>query len=258
MTTSASRSTVFMGNAILRACTDLKRELKQMAAEAFELPESDVTVDPAFIRLPDRAVSYSELLQSYYGPVRGEVVSTAHARSRFDAKHPLGGKAAFWELMCVAAEVEVDPETGYVTVTNLALAGDVGKALNPLQVETQDEGSATMGLGHTFMEHILLDDHGRILNLGALDYRIPTIQDIPENLHLLLVENGDGPGPFGAKGAGEGGILAISPAIGSAITDAIGVVIRDLPLTPERIWRAVQDSRAAENREHAASIQGEV
>jgi CO/xanthine dehydrogenase Mo-binding subunit len=82
------------------------------------------------------------------------------------------------------------------------------------------------------------------LNLGALDYRIPTIQDIPLHLHSALIENGDGPGPFGAKGAGEGGILAISAAIGSAVTQATGVVIRDLPLTPERIWRAIQESRS--------------
>jgi CO/xanthine dehydrogenase Mo-binding subunit len=244
MSTSASRSTVFMGNAILHACQDLKSQLKKMAAEAFGAPEDTVIVEPGRIRVPDRTLDYAELLQIYYGPVRGEVISTGSARSGFLAKHPLGGKAAFWEVLCVAAEVEVDPETGYVQVTDLALAGDVGKALNPLQVETQDEGSATMGLGHTFMEHILMDEHGRILNLGALDYRIPTIQDIPLHLHSALIENGDGPGPFGAKGAGEGGILAISAAIGSAVTQATGIVIRDLPLTPERIWRAIQDSRS--------------
>jgi CO/xanthine dehydrogenase Mo-binding subunit len=98
-----------------------------------------------------------------------------------------------------------------------------------------------MGLGHTLMEHLILDGSGRIMNPGALDYRIPTIQDTPSELHSVLIENGDGPGPYGAKGTGEGGILAISAAIGSAVSEAAGVTIRDLPLTPERVWQAIRD-----------------
>lgn len=240
MSTSASRSTVFMGNAIVSACRNVREQLRKMASEAFSIPEDAVEVSPGGIRLPDREMDYAELLKIYYGPARGEVISIGSSRSPFMPKHPLGGKAAFWEMMCVAAEVKVDPGTGYVDLTKLVLVSDIGKALNPAQVESQDEGSAIMGLGHTFMEQLLLDEHGRIRNLGALDYRIPTIQDIPGNLHSVLIENEDGPGPFGSKGAGEGGILAISPAIGSAIAEAIGVAIRDLPLTPERVWRAVQ------------------
>jgi CO/xanthine dehydrogenase Mo-binding subunit len=127
-----------------------------------------------------------------------------------------------------------------VEIRKLVLVSDVGKALNPQQVESQDEGAAVMGLGHTLMEHLLLDERGRIRNLGALDYRIPTIQDIAGNLESVLIENGDGPGPYGAKGAGEGGILAIAGAVGSAVAQATGVIVRDLPLTPERIWAALQ------------------
>ena len=97
-------------------------------------------------------------------------------------------------------------------VLKIALVSDIGKALNPQQVEAQDEGAAVMGLGHTLMEHLILDDQGRIRNLGALDYRIPTTQDIADHLESVLVEHQDGPGPYGAKGAGEGGILAIAEA----------------------------------------------
>lgn len=242
--TSASRSSVFMGNAILRACQDIKAQLKRLAAEAFAQPESGITVDGGMIHLPDRSLSYAELLRRYYGSARGEVISVGSARGTYIPDHPLGGKAAFWEVACVAAEVEVDKETGLVLVTQLVIAGDVGKALNPKQVEMQDEGAAIMGLGHTLMEHLLMDERGRILNLGALDYRIPTTRDIPLEMHSLLIENGDGPGPFGAKGAGESGILAVAPAIGSAVSEAAGVTIRDLPLTPERVWRAVVDKRS--------------
>ena len=186
-------------------------------------------------------VPYEELLRAYYGSARGEVIGLGSARSAYVPGHPLGGKSAFWEMMAAAAEVEVDPETGMVDIRKLVLVSDVGKALNPMQVETQDEGSAVMGLGHTLMEQLLLDSHGRIRNLGALDYRIPTIEDIPAELHSFLIENEDGPGPSGAKGAGEGGLLSIAAAVGSAINQAVGVAIRDLPLTPERIWQAIQD-----------------
>jgi CO/xanthine dehydrogenase Mo-binding subunit len=80
-----------------------------------------------------------------------------------------------------------------------------------------------------------------IQNLGALDYRIPTAKDLPLELSTFMVENGDGPGPFGSKGAGESGILAVSPAVAAAVRDAAGVHVRDLPLTPERVWRALQE-----------------
>ena len=146
--------------------------------------------------------------------------------------------------MCTAAEVRVDTEVGMVEITRLVLASDIGKALNPLQVEAQDEGAAVMGLGHSLMEHLILDEHGRILNLGALDYRIPTTQDVPLELQSILIENQDGPGPYGAKGAGEGGILAIAAAVGAAINQAAGTEIRELPLTPERIWKAIRDRKA--------------
>jgi CO/xanthine dehydrogenase Mo-binding subunit len=243
--TSASRSTVFMGNAIVKACHHVSAQVKTMAAEAFGVPEADVNVSKGRYRFGDRDLSAVDVLKAYYGPPRGEVYGMGEERNAYDASHPLGGKPAFWELMAAAAEVEVDRDTGMAEVIQLALVSDIGRALNPQQVETQDEGAAVMGLGHTLMEHLILDDRGRILNLGALDYRIPTSQDTPRALHSILVENGDGPGPYGAKGAGEGGILAIAAAIGSAVNLAAGTSIRDLPLTPERVWRAMRDRKVS-------------
>jgi CO/xanthine dehydrogenase Mo-binding subunit len=238
--TSASRSTVFMGNAIVKACADVKQRLRKIAAETFHVDEKAVDVSNGRVRLSDRDLSYADLLKAGFGPPRGEVIGIGEERGGgFVPEHPLGGRPEFWEFMCTAAEVEVDPEVGMVEIVKLVLASDIGKALNPQQVEAQDEGAAVMGLGHSLMEHLLLDEHGRILNLGALDYRIPTVQDVPHQLQSILIENADGPGPYGAKGAGEGGILAIAAAVGAAINQAAGVEIRDLPLTPERIWRAI-------------------
>jgi CO/xanthine dehydrogenase Mo-binding subunit len=117
----------------------------------------------------------------------------------------------------------------------------VGKALNPLQVRMQDEGAAIQGLGHTLMEHYIFDDKGRIRNLGAIDYRIPTSMDLPLELYSESIENADGPGPYGSKGMSEGALLCVASAVGAAVREAIGVPIRDLPLTPERVWQALQE-----------------
>ena len=239
--TSASRSTVFMGNAVLKACEHIKTQLRTIAASMFDVPVERIRIEGGLVHLPDRTMSSVELLQAHFGPPRGELIGVGEERNAYDPRHPLGGQAAFWEMMCSAAEVTVDLETGMVRVTRLVLVSDIGKALNPHQVEAQDEGAAVMGIGHTLMEHLILDEHGRIRNLGALDYRIPTFEDGPVQFESVLIENGDGPGPFGAKGAGEGGILAVAAAIGSAIAEATGVAIRDLPLTPERVWRAMRD-----------------
>jgi CO/xanthine dehydrogenase Mo-binding subunit len=135
------------------------------------------------------------------------------------------------------------------------LVSDVGKALNPHQVEAQDEGASVMGLGHTLMEQLVLGSDGRILNLGSLDYRIPSIKDVPLDLETYLIENADGPGPYGAKGAGEGGTLAVAAAVGAAINQAAGVTLRDLPLTPEKIWGARTEAtkRKAKNENEERS-----
>jgi len=195
--TSASRSTVFMGTAVARACADISAQLKQMAADLNALDASAVAVEDGFVRLPDRRLSVAELLAERFGAVRGEVIGVGSMRAELDAEHPLGGAPSFYEFTCTASEVQVDEGTGEILLMRHVTVADVGKAINPQHVEMQDEGAAVMGLGHTLMEHIILDESGRIRNLGALDYRIPTTKDLPLEMHSLLVENGDGPGPYG-------------------------------------------------------------
>ena len=102
-----------------------------------------------------------------------------------------------------------------------------------------------MGIGHALMEHLILDDSGRTRNLGAIDYRIPTTKDLPLDFHSYIVENADGPGPYGVKGMSEGSLLGTAPAVAAAVREATGVVIRDLPLTPERVWRAMRELGAS-------------
>lgn len=241
--TSASRSTVFMGSAVRAACQDIHRQLVEMAAATFQLSADQVSVTGGLVQLPSRKLSFAELLAEAFAGVGGEVIGIGSRRGEHVGTHPLGGPPAFYEFSATACEVAVDDETGELTILKHISVADVGRAINPAQVESQDEGATIMGLGHTLMEHLLFDKRGAVRNLGALDYRIPTTKDLPLALQSLLTENGDGPGPYGAKGAGEGGLFAVAPAVASAVAEATGAVVRDLPLTPERIWRALQDTK---------------
>ena len=240
--TSASRSSVLMGNAVLNACRDVQAKLRAMAARLEGVDEAAITVDRGVVTLPGgREEPIRDVLVRGLGRLGGEVIGVGEMRKEAQPDHPLGGTAAFYEFNATAVEVEVDRETGDVTVTRHVTVSDVGKALHPGQVRGQDEGAAIMGLGHTLMEHYIYDDRGRLRNLGAIDYRIPTSMDLPLEMTSDAIENADGPGPYGAKGMSEGALLCVAPAVAAAVRDATGVVIRDLPLTPERVWRALQE-----------------
>lgn len=242
--TSASRSSVLMGNAVLGACRSIQGQLRTMASRVYGLDESDVVVEDGVVRLPDGEKPIVEVLKAGLGRLGGELTGHGEMRKDADPSHPLGGTAAFFEFNCTAVELEVDPETGHIDIVRHVTVSDVGRALNPIQVAGQDEGAAVMGLGHTIMEHIILDEEGRIRNLGAIDYRIPTSMDLPRRLVGATVENADGPGPYGVKGISEGALLPVSPAVASAVAEATGLIIRDLPLTPQRVWEAMRAREA--------------
>ena len=241
--TSASRSTVLMGNAVLRACRDVQAKLGAMASRLHDAPADTIVVERGVVRLPDREIPVTEVLKAGLGRLGGEIIGNGEMRKDAEPGHPLGGTAAFYEFNCTAIEAAVDEETGDVTIVRHVTVSDVGKAINPLQVQAQDEGAAIQGLGHTLMEHYIFDEAGRIRNLGAIDYRIPTSMDLPLEMVSATVENEDGPGPYGSKGMSEGALLCVAPAVAAAVRDATGVAIRDLPLTPERVWRAIQEAR---------------
>jgi CO/xanthine dehydrogenase Mo-binding subunit len=239
--TSASRSTVLMGNAVLAACREIQAKLRGMAARLHGVDANSVVVEHGVVRLPDRALPILDVLVPGLGRLGGELIGNGEMRKEPEPDHPIGGSAAFFELNCTAVEAEVDEETGDITLARYVTVSDVGKAINPLQVKMQDEGAAIQGLGHTLMEHYIFDEAGRIRNLGAIDYRIPTSMDLPLEMHSAMVENEDGPGPYGSKGMSEGAILCVAAAVAAAVREATGITIRDLPLTPERVWRALQD-----------------
>jgi CO/xanthine dehydrogenase Mo-binding subunit len=239
--TSASRSTVLMGNSVQKACRSIQAQLRTIAARLYSLEESQISVDAGVVRLPDREVTVKEVIKAGLGRLGGELIGIGETRKDAEPDHPLQGAPAFFEFNCTAIEATVDEGTGDVTIVRHATVSDVGKAINPLQVKMQDEGAAIQGLGHTLMEHYILDETGRTRNLGAIDYRIPTSMDLPLEMVSDMVENADGPGPYGAKGMSEGALLCVAAAVAGALREATGIVVRDLPLSPERVWRALQE-----------------
>jgi CO/xanthine dehydrogenase Mo-binding subunit len=239
--TSASRSTVLMGTSVHRACKDIHGKVKAMAARVHEVDEADIEVDGGIVRLTGEELPITDVVTAGLGVLGGEVIGNGEMRKDKIPGHPLAGNAAFFEFNCTAIEAEVDDETGEIEIIKHVTVGDVGTALNPQQVQGQDDGAAIMGLGHSLMEGLILDEHGRTRNLGAIDYRIPTSKDLPTELISASIENHDGPGPYGVKGVSEGSLLCTAPAVGAAVRDATGLVIRDLPLTPQRVWEAMRE-----------------
>jgi CO/xanthine dehydrogenase Mo-binding subunit len=150
----------------------------------------------------------------------------------------------FWEVCVAAAEVSIDRETGAVRVEKTATVADVGRAINPQLVERQDEGATMQGIGNALFEELTYQD-GVLLNDNLLEYRIPSIEDLPTESSCIIVENEDGPGPFGSKGCGEGAFAGVIGAIATAVADS-GVRVTTLPLTPERVWRSINQSEQEE------------
>ncbi len=241
--TSASRSSVLMGNAVLDACHRIQDQLRAMAARLHGVDQSAVVVQHGTASVAGQQLPLVDVLIEGLGRLGGEVIGNGLARKEDEPGHPLGGSAAFYEFNCTAVEAEVDQETGEIVLHRHVTVSDVGRALNPLQVQSQDEGAAIMGLGHTLMEQYIFDEAGRIRNLGAIDYRIPTSKDLPLEMVSDMIQNRDGPGPYGAKGMSEGALLCVAPAVAAAIHGATGVSIRDLPLTPQRVWEALEARR---------------
>ena len=149
----------------------------------------------------------------------------------------------FWMLATQAVEVEVDVETGVVRVVKVAAAHDVGRAVNPTTVEQQIEGGVVMGLSNALFEEFT-SEAGIIRNGSFADYKIATIEDVPE-IVPIIVESVHAEAPFGAKGVGEPAAAMTAPAIANAVFDAVGVRIRDLPLTPEKVLAALRANGGA-------------
>jgi CO/xanthine dehydrogenase Mo-binding subunit len=183
--------------------------------------------------------TFPELFVQHFGLAGGELIGRGEVAPEGTGSYAEG--PVFWEICIGAAEVEVDPGTGQVHVRKTATIADVGVAINPQLVERQDEGGTMQGLGNALLEEMVYED-AALLNPSMLEYRVPSMDDMPDSMTCIIVENADGPGPYGAKGCGEGSLAGTTGAIATAVADA-GVTVTELPLTPERVWRAIQKTK---------------
>jgi CO/xanthine dehydrogenase Mo-binding subunit len=237
--TGSSRSTTVMGKAVELAGTDARQQILELAAEEFEAPPEAITLKDGEASAAGKKISYGELIKKHFAMQGGELVGRGYAHS---GMAPTPANPLFWEIGIGAVEVNVDRDTGQVRVEKYVTAADAGKALHPLQCEGQDEGAAMMGFGHTFYEAIQFDG-GQIINSTLVDYKVPTFDDVPDEFESILIEDGNGPGPYGAKGLGEGGIIPVAPAVANAVAWSTGARIKILPLTPEKVWRAMREAK---------------
>jgi CO/xanthine dehydrogenase Mo-binding subunit len=243
--TGASRSTTVAGLAVQRAAADARRQLLEAAAEDWSVEADTLAVEAGIVSAPDgRAAPYPEVVASMFGFSGGEVVGQGEVRPRSGSGSYAEGPV-FGEVCVAGAEVTLDRDTGEVTVNKTATIADVGKAINPLLVERQDEGATMQGVGNALFEEMIFTG-GVLTNDSLLEYRVPRVADVPARMTGIIVENADGPGPYGAKGCGEGAQAAVPAAIANALADA-GVPINELPLTPERVWRQMQSTKEEED-----------
>ncbi|MBO0821096.1 MAG: molybdopterin-dependent oxidoreductase, partial [Nocardiopsaceae bacterium] len=204
--TGASRSTTLVGLAVERASRDVVTQLSG---------------------------PLEEVIRSL-GDTGDEIIG----RGRVGGPEDSTGFPVFWEVCCSGAVVSVDEGTGKVTVRSTIGVPDVGQAINPRLVDVQDSGCTVQALGHTLSEALEFGQDGELLTPSLVQYHVPLAPDIPGVMGCELVENGDGPGPFGAKGCGEGAFGAVPAALMTALRDA-GAGLRTLPATPERVWQTL-------------------
>jgi CO/xanthine dehydrogenase Mo-binding subunit len=233
-TTGASRSTIMAGHAVHRAATQIRERLTGMAADEWSCAADDVAVEDGWVVAGEHRKAAGDFLRDHFGEQGGAFFGVGEVGWKdFPTTPP------FWEVAMGAATVAVDTETGEVRVLGYSSLADVGRVVNPVQMSGQEQGALMQGVGHALMESLEFSD-GFPLNDSLIDYHVPRASDAPRHTTQHFVENADGAGVFGLKGAGEGAIVPVAPAIANAVFDATGVRVCELPLSPERMWRALR------------------
>jgi 4-hydroxybenzoyl-CoA reductase subunit alpha len=260
----SSRVTYMVGNAALDAAENLKRLLITAAARRLKVEESEVIwygEAAAVASDPERQIPFADIAEeALVGTGTLNVKGTFTCPPDFQGGKQRGGAVGSsmgFSYVAQAAEVSVDMDLGIVTVDKIWAAIDCGRAINPMSVEGQVQGAVWMGLGQTLCEETIYEN-GRHMVPNMLDYRVPTIVESPD-IEVHIVESMDPNGPFGAKEASEGPLSGIMSAVAAAVEDATGLRVRTLPISPPRVFAAMQEARneaaaaaAAANEEQAS------
>jgi CO/xanthine dehydrogenase Mo-binding subunit len=238
---AASRTTNSMGRAIRSAVRDVKTQLLDLAASRLEIDPADLEIVDGTVRpkdSPDKAIPFAGLVAaSRIGNILGRGSYLAHAG--LDTENGQGIGSPQWHPAVCAAEVAVDTATGRVTIERLQLALYVGRMINPIQCELQVHGAALFGLGQALFEEMVWDEAGTLTNPNLADYMIPSFRDVPLELEGTILET---PGTIDVHGLGETGLPTVAPAVANAVSRAVGVRVRDLPITPEKVLRLLREA----------------
>ena len=247
-----SRITYTCGTSVKRAAEDALGQIYRVAADLLETPEEDLSFDGKNIfstNNSDKKATIREVADSckkctgegIAGPIIGRGSFVPTNMTNLDPETGQGNPGLFYCFGATGVEVEVDPETGVVTVLQLACSIDAGKAVNPQLCTAQLHGGTIMGLSTALYEEVCFDK-GIMLNRNFTDYKIATIDNTP-HMDSFIIETPETHGPYGARGIGEQPMIGVAPAIANAVCNALGVEFNTFPLTPERVWQAVKDKK---------------
>jgi CO/xanthine dehydrogenase Mo-binding subunit len=233
---SAQRTTMQMGNAVLNACNMLKQDLFGLAAQAKGGKAEEWQVIEGRLCWREASFPVSDIIRMAGGGVVLKAVG-------YHSVPPMVKDSAFagmdhWAPSGAAVDLEVNRDTGELRILAYAVIADAGKAIHFPSAKSQVDGGAVMGFGQALFEETVYEE-GQFQNGDPFQYRLPGLKDIPVEFYSSMLEKGDGPGPFGSKGMAQTSIVTVAPAIGNAVYDALGVRIRSLPITPEKILRAM-------------------
>ncbi len=243
LSTNSSRSTYAMGSAVRLACQDVKRQALALAAglldvEAGALEARDGGVfGKAPLQDPSQGLTFQEIIfQARRGNLMG--TGTHQTEGGLDPETGQGLGSTHWHSAAAGAEVEVDRETGAVRLLNLHAALYTGRSVNPMNVELQTEGNITFGIGKALLEEMVFDG-GQLTNANLADYMVPSFEDLPLRLSTSQLQDADPDAD--PHGVGETALPPIAPAIGNAIYRAVGARVMSLPITPEKVLKALEE-----------------
>jgi CO/xanthine dehydrogenase Mo-binding subunit len=238
--THVSCATAVTGMAIEHAAADARRQVLEFAATQLGCAAEELTLDKWSVRRGNYAHPLEPMINTYFGGAGSEFIGRGGSKIEYDPQAPLAAPNLFWIPSWVGAEVEIDLESGKVEVTHLVVGADSGTSINPQACRGQ-VGAALQAFGQSLFEELRYEGTEPI-NATPLAYRVPLASDLPARYESFVVEHG-GPGPFGAKGIGESGMLGVAAAIANAIEDAVGVRLTEIPFTPERVLAAIEQAR---------------
>ncbi|MCK5098757.1 MAG: molybdopterin-dependent oxidoreductase, partial [Desulfobacteraceae bacterium] len=244
----ASRSTFVAGNAALGAAKKVKQKIQEFASKLFDVPAEQIEFKDKLVFVPgdeEKSMSIGKLLRKAHFTPHGTMLMAEYfydPDNQNMGKELKGNMSMTYSFGAHGAKVKVDEETGKVEVLEYVAAHDVGRAINPLLLEGQVYGGVVMGLGYALTEEVTIKD-GEIMNANFRDYKLFTAKDAVK-IKAPVIETDDKDGPFGAKGIGEPGCVPTAPAIANAVYDAVGVRIKDLPITPEKVLAALKKKNA--------------